>query len=101
MLVAAAAVSASREQHPVAGMDEIGNHRRIVGLEDLGSDRHAQDDIAALGAGTALAHAVAALLGLEMLLIAIVDKGVQPVDGLGPNVPALATIAAIGPAEFD
>ncbi len=48
-----------------------------------------------------LAHAVAAALGLEVLLIAVVDQGVEAVDRLQHHVAALAAVAAAGAAELD
>ena len=58
-------------------------------------------DVGALGAGAVAAHAVDAGLGLEMLLVAIVDQRVQPVDRLHPDVAAAAAVAAVRPAELD
>jgi hypothetical protein len=40
-------------------------------------------------------------LGLEVLGVAVVDQGVQPVDTFGDHIAALAAVAAIGSAEFD
>ena len=48
-----------------------------------------------------LAHAVAAALGLEVLLVAVVDQRVEAVDRLDNDVAALAAVAAVGPAELD
>ena len=53
------------------------------------------------GAGAVASHAVLAGLGLEMLLVAIVDQRVQPVDRLDADVAAAAAIAAVGAAELD
>ena len=64
-------------------------------------DRHLQHDRLAVGAVAILAHAVLALRGLEVLLVAIVDQRVQPVDDLDDHVAAAAAIAAGGPAELD
>src|SRR5262245_47810591 len=47
------------------------------------------------------AHAVDAGLGLEVLLISIVDKGVEALDGLDPDVAAAAAVAAVGAAVLD
>lgn len=47
------------------------------------------------------AHAMHAGLGLEMLLIAVVDQGVEAVDGLDPDIAAAAAVTAIRAAEFD
>jgi hypothetical protein len=48
-----------------------------------------------------LAHAILALLRLEVLLIAVVDQRVQPVRDLDDDVAAAAAIAAGRPAELD
>ncbi|MBK8456411.1 MAG: hypothetical protein IPL47_04255 [Phyllobacteriaceae bacterium] len=60
-----------------------------------------QQHIGTLAAGAVSPHAVDAGLRLEMLLVAVVDQRVQPVDRLGPDVAALAAVAAVRPAEFD
>jgi hypothetical protein len=44
---------------------------------------------------------VAAGLGLEMLLEAVIDQRVEAVDGFDPDIAAAAAIAAIRPAELD
>src|SRR3546814_12970549 len=44
---------------------------------------------------------MATALGAEMLLVAVVDQGVQPVDAFDPDVAALAAVAAVGAAVFD
>jgi hypothetical protein len=48
--------------------------------------------VVALAAVHLATLAVVAGLGLEMLLVAIVDQGVQPVDRLDPDVAALAAV---------
>ena len=48
-----------------------------------------------------LAHAAAAVLGGEVLLVAIVDQGVETVDRLHNHVAAVAAIAAVRAAIFD
>ena len=48
-----------------------------------------------------LAHSGAAVPGLEVLLIAIVDERVEPIDRLDHDIAALAAIAAVGTAELD
>src|SRR4029079_15331619 len=47
------------------------------------------------------AHAIAAALRLEMLLIAVVDQCIEAGNGLDDDVTACAAIAAIGPTELD
>ena len=36
-----------------------------------------------------------------MLLVAIVDQRVEAIDGLDPDVAALATVSAVGTAHLD
>src|SRR5262249_52155530 len=59
------------------------------------------DDGLAGGAAAALAHAVMAALGAEMLPVAEVDEGVEVVGRLPPHVAAAAAGAAVGAAELD
>ena len=40
-------------------------------------------------------------LGLEMLLVAVVDERVEPVDAFDQDVAAAAAVAAVRPAELD
>src|SRR5690606_28196976 len=54
-----------------------------------------------LGARAVLAHAVLAVLRLEVLLVAVVDQRVEVGDAFGPDVAALAAVAAVGAAELD
>ncbi|MGY3405812.1 hypothetical protein ACVWZV_001925 [Bradyrhizobium sp. GM5.1] len=70
-------------------------------IEDLRADGDLQHDRLAIGAVAVRARAVLALLGLEVLLVAIVDQRVQPVGDLDDDIAAAATIAAGGAAEFN
>src|SRR6185437_6418181 len=45
--------------------------------------------------------AAAAVLGAEMLLVAVVDQRVQVFQGLNDDVTALAAVAAVRAAELD
>jgi len=36
-----------------------------------------------------------------MLLVPVIDEGVQTLDAFGPDIAAAATVAAVGTAEFD
>ncbi len=101
MLVAEAAIAALGQQEALADDGQVADQRLVVLREDLGSGRHFQRHVGALGAGHVAAHAMRAGLGLEMLLVAIVDQRVQPVDRLQPDIAAAAAIAAIRPAELD
>ena len=99
--VAEAAVAAPGEEHALAQRVEVGDQRLVVLLEDLRADRHLQHDVGAAGAGALAAHAAAAVRRLEMLLVAVVDERVQPVDALRPDVAAAPAVAAVGAAELD
>ena len=84
-----------------AVLGQIGDQGLAVFLIDLRSDRHLHHRVGAIGAGHHLALAAFAALGLHMLLEAVVDQGVEIVHRLGPDIAALAAIAAIGTAIFD
>jgi hypothetical protein len=99
--VAPAAVAAAGEQDALAGFGEVGDHRLAILVEDLGADRHLEHHVGRARTGALLAHAAAAVLREEMLLVAVVDQGVEPACGLGPDVAALAAVAAVGAAELD
>ena len=99
--VAEAAIAALGEQHTLPKRVEVGDQRLVVFLEDLGADRHLQRRVVAAGAGALAAHAAAAVLRLEMLLVAVVDERVQPVDAFRPDVAATPAVAAVGAAELD
>src|SRR6185437_12683129 len=55
----------------------------------------------AVGAVAVLAHAVAAALRLEVLLVAIVDQRIEAVHRLDHDIAASAAIAATRATEFD
>ena len=101
MGVAEAAIAAGEQRHGLADRGEVGDQRLVVVLEDLRADGDAKDHVIALGAVAVLAHAVGAGRGLEVLLVAVVDEGIEPVDALHDDVAAAAAIAAIGAAELD
>ena len=100
-LVAEAAIAARGEPEALADLGQVADQRLVVFLVDLRAGRHLQRDVGALGAGHVAAHAVHAGLGLEVLLVAVVDQRVQPVDRLDPDVAAAPAVAAVRPAELD
>ncbi len=99
--VAEAAIAALGDGHALADMGEIGKQRLAVFVVDLRADRHLEHHVLAVGAVHVLAHAVAAALGLEVLLVAVVDQRIEAVDRLDHDVAAAAAVAAAGPAELD
>ena len=101
MGVAEAAVAAAQQQQLLADRGHVGENRLVVVFQDLGANGDFQDDVVALAAGAVLAHAMAAGLGLEVLLIAIVDQRVEPVDANRPYVAAAPAVAAVGSAVLN
>ena len=101
MRVAEAAIAAFGQHEFFAERGEIVDQRLAILVEQLGAHRHLEHDRLAVGAMAVLAHAIGALLRLEVLLIAVVDQRVQPVDHFDDDVAAAAAIAAGGAAELD
>ena len=62
---------------------------------------HLDHGIIAARAGARGAHAGAAVLGLDVLLVAVIDQGVEVFHRLDHHVAALAAVAAVGTAIFD
>ena len=101
MGVAEPAIAALGEHHAVADGGEVGEQGLVVLVEDLGALGDLENDAGAVRAGAVLAHAVTAGLGLEVLLVAVVDQGVEAVDAFGDDIAAAPAIAAVGAAELD
>src|SRR5436853_907554 len=101
MGVAEAAIAALGKHKMLADLGEVGEQRLAVLVQDLGADRHLQRDVIALGAVAVLAHAMVALLRLEVLLVAIVDQRVEALDGFNDHIAAATAIAAARTAEFN
>ena len=101
MGVAEAAIAALGQQDLLAGRVRSAISVSLSSSKICVPDRHLQRDVVALAAGQVAAHAVHAGLGLEMLLVAIVDQRVEAVDAFGPDIAAAAAIAAVGAAELD
>src|SRR5262245_22284591 len=101
MRVAESAVAAFCQDELLTSLGEVGEHGLLILIDDLRTDRHFEDDVRTLGAVPVLAHAVAAGPRLEMLLVAVVDQRIEPVDGLHHDVAAASAVAAAGAAELD
>src|SRR5690606_35709130 len=80
---------------------EVADQRFVVVLEDLRAGGHLQRHVGRLAARAVAAHAVHAGPGLEMLLVAVVDQRVEPVDRLDPDVAAAPAVATVRTAELD
>src|SRR5580704_2525306 len=101
MAVAEPAVAAAQEHPALSNLGEIGEHGLAILRQHLGPDRHAQHDIAPTGAAALAPGAAAPVLRPEMLLVAVVDQGVEIIERLENDIAALAAIAAVGTAELD
>ena len=101
MRIAVAAIAATQQHMALAGLGQIEQDLVVLVVEDLRADGNAQQHGLAGRAAAVGAHAVMALLGLEMLLVAVVDERVEAVDALGKDIAAAAAIAAVRPAELD
>ena len=101
MRVAEPAVAALRQHGALADLGEIREQRRVVLVEHLGADRHLEHHVGRRRAGAVCAHAVAAGLRLEVLLVAVVDQRIEPVDALGHHIAATPPVAAVRAAELD
>src|SRR5262245_37152247 len=101
MRIAEAAIAALGDRGTLTHFGEICDERLAVFFVDLGTDRHFENDILAIGTGAVLAHAIAATLRLEMLLVAVINQRIEAIDGLDHRVAALAAIAAVRAAELD
>src|ERR1700724_3750080 len=101
MRLANPAIAAFRQHESFTERRKIVDQRFAILVEHLRSHRYLEHNRLAVGAMAVLAHAVGALLGLEVLLIAIVDQRVQSIDHLDDDVAAAAAIAAGGATELD
>src|SRR5262245_25928575 len=101
MRIAKTAITTLGNRRALTDFGEIGNEHLAVLLIDLRAELHLQHDILAVGARAIFAHPVAAALALEVLLITIVDQGVEAVDGLNHDVAAFTAVAAVRAPELN
>src|ERR1700704_5291580 len=101
MGVAKTAIAALGHHRAFAHAGEIGQQGLIVLVEYLGADRDLEHHVRRGGARPVLAHAVTTGLGLEVLLVAVVDQGVEAVDAFAPPSATAPAVATVRPAELD
>ena len=99
--IAKAAIATLGQKVALPDFGKVSDQGFVVFLINLGALGNLQYDICTLGAVAVAPHAVNAGLGLEMLLVAVVDQRIESADYLDPDVAALAAIAAIGAAKLD
>ncbi len=101
MRIAETAVAALAEHDLLAGLGQVEEDGLLVLVQDLGPDRDLHGDGRSGGTRAVGAAAVIAAPGLEMLLVAIVDEGVQVGDHFDDDVAAPPAIAAVRSTELD
>src|SRR4051794_8888236 len=101
MRVPESAIAAFGDHEFFAKRGEVVNQGFAILIENLRAHRYLEHDRLAIGAMAILAHAVGALLSLEMLLVTIIDQRVQSIDRFNDNVAAAAAIAAARSAELN
>src|SRR5262245_2827583 len=99
--IAKTTIAALGDQHALPDRGEIGQQGLVVLVKDLRAGRYLEHDVGTARAGAIAAHAMATRLGLEVLLVAIVDQRVQAVDAQRNHVTATPSIAAVRTAEFN
>ena len=99
--IAEAAIAAFCEAEALAFLGQVADEAFLILLEDLRADANLERHVVAIGAGTVLAHAVHADLGLEVLLVTKIDQRVEAIDGLNPDIAAAPAVTSVGPAELD
>ncbi len=99
--VAEPAVAALGDHGAIAFVLEVGDQRAGLFVEHLRAGGDFQHGVGAAAAGAVLAHAVHAGLGLEVLLVAEIDQGVEAVGAFDDDVAAAPAVAAVGAAELD
>src|SRR5690606_6583001 len=92
MLVTEAAIAAPCEAIALADLRQIADERFVIFLVNLGANRQFEHDVGAFSACAVPPHPVVARTRLKMLLIAIVNEGIEPIDRLCPYVAATAAI---------
>ena len=90
-----------REHDALADLGQVGDQRLVVLVEDLRADRHLQDRRRRPWRRSGCGPCRAAGLGLEMLLVAVVDQRVETVDRFDHDVAAASAVAAVRAAELD
>ena len=94
-------LAAARDQQLPAIACNLADQLAGVGVHDLRPQRHRQEQILALLAGTVTAAALPAALRAELAGVAVIGQRVQAFAPNEINVAAVAAVAAVRPAERD
>ena len=98
--VAQSPATAAGKQGLLADLSQVGEQEVAVVIEDLRPGRNLDHQGFAAGAGPVPTHTVGTAPRLEMLTVAEVDQGVEPLNGLHHHIAAFATVAAVRATEF-
>src|SRR5947208_2750421 len=101
MRVAEAAIAAARDHHALPDDGQVRQQGLAILFIDLRAGRDFHHDVPAVRSMAVLAHAGAAVLRGEMLLVAVVDQRVEAVDGGHDDIAATPPVAAVRSAELD
>ena len=101
MGIAKAAIAALEQHHARAGVIEIGDQRFVVFFVDLRAGGHFEDCIGAVRARHFFPHAVAAILGRDVLLESVIDQRIEILRGFRPHIAATPSVATIRATELN
>ena len=96
--VAQPAAAAGGGEKGLFGLGQVGEHNAAVRILDDRAERHADDAVLAAPAVLVAALAAAAVVRPEVGPVTEIDERAQVAVGHQKDVPALAAIAAVGPA---
>jgi hypothetical protein len=82
-------------------LGEVGEDGFFILVQYLRADRDAKHDIGTILPASVLATALLSMLGFKVLLIAVVNQGIQIAHRDYPNLPASSAVAAIGATIFN
>ena len=99
--IAKTSIAALGNHHLLPDLCQIKQNGFTIFIHNLRANGHFERDIIAIFARALPSHAVLAILGKEMLLVAKIDQCVETGHGLDDHIASPPAIAAIGAAKFD
>ena len=98
---ATSATSALQQDDALAHASKVSQQYQIVVIENLGAHRHLYGAAVAAGTRPHLSHAVATGFGLEVLLVAEIDKGIEAIDRFDNDIASAPSITAVWATIFN
>src|SRR5690606_18441334 len=99
--IAQSVPAALSHQQTLAGAGQIADDVLGRSVDHRGTDRHRQDQVLALGAGTLGTAALLAVLSIETTGVAVIDQSVEVLVSHQEHRAAIAAVAAIGTTLLD